>query len=60
MQPVLLTIDKISAFVGKAFAWWIVLLTLVIGWEVFSRYVLRAPTSWGFDLALHPGTLLPA
>jgi TRAP-type mannitol/chloroaromatic compound transport system permease small subunit len=51
MQHVLLTIDKISAFVGKAFAWSIVLLTLVIGWEVFARYVLRAPTSWGFDLS---------
>lgn len=51
MQHVLLTIDRISAFIGKAFAWSIVLLTLVIGWEVFARYVLRAPTNWGYDLS---------
>jgi TRAP-type mannitol/chloroaromatic compound transport system permease small subunit len=51
MQHMLLTIDRISAFVGKAFAWSILLLSLVIGWEVFARYVLRAPTSWGFDLS---------
>lgn len=49
MQRVLLTIDRISAFVGKAFAWSIVLLTMVIVYEVFARYVFRAPTGWGFD-----------
>jgi TRAP-type mannitol/chloroaromatic compound transport system permease small subunit len=49
MQRVLLAVDRISAFVGKAFAWAIVLVTLVIGYEVFARYVFRAPTGWGFD-----------
>jgi TRAP-type mannitol/chloroaromatic compound transport system permease small subunit len=49
MQRVLLAVDRISAFVGKAFAWAILVLTLVIGYEVFARYVFRAPTGWGFD-----------
>jgi TRAP-type mannitol/chloroaromatic compound transport system permease small subunit len=49
MQRLLLTIDRISTFVGKAFAWSIMLLTLVIVWEVVARYVFRAPTGWGFD-----------
>jgi TRAP-type mannitol/chloroaromatic compound transport system permease small subunit len=42
-------VDEANTFVGKAFAWSIVLLTLAICYEVFCRYVLRAPTSWGYD-----------
>lgn len=49
MQKILLFIDKISAFVGKAFAWLILGLTGVISWEVFSRYALGAPHAWVFD-----------
>jgi TRAP-type mannitol/chloroaromatic compound transport system permease small subunit len=49
MQRALLTIDRISTWVGKAFAWTIVIVTLVIVYEVFARYVFRAPTLWGFD-----------
>lgn len=49
MQRVLLAIDRISTWVGKLFAWSIVLLTLVIVYEVLSRYLFRAPTGWGFD-----------
>lgn len=49
MQKVLLTVDKISTFVGKIFAWLIVSLTFLITWEVFSRYALDAPHDWAFD-----------
>lgn len=49
MQKLLLTIDKISTFVGKTFAWLIVSLTLLITYEVFSRYALDAPHDWAFD-----------
>lgn len=49
MQTFLFTIDRISAFVGKAFAWSILLLTFAISYEVFSRYVLGVPTDWAFD-----------
>jgi TRAP-type mannitol/chloroaromatic compound transport system permease small subunit len=52
MQKLLLTIDKISTFVGQAFSWLIVVLTLMITWEVFSRYALDAPHSWAFDVMI--------
>ena len=49
MQKFLLLIDKVSTLVGQAFSWLIVALTLLISWEVFSRYVLDAPHAWAFD-----------
>jgi TRAP-type mannitol/chloroaromatic compound transport system permease small subunit len=49
MQKLLLTIDKISTFIGQSFSWLIVALTLMISWEVFSRYVLNHPHAWAFD-----------
>ena len=49
MQKILLTVDKISTFVGKVFSWLIVSLTLLITWEVFSRYALDHPHDWAFD-----------
>lgn len=44
-------IDALSAWVGKAFGWLIVVLTLGVSYEVFVRYVLRAPTTWAFDFS---------
>ena len=44
-------IDTLSTWVGKAFAWLILVLTLGISYEVFVRYVLRAPTTWAFDFS---------
>ena len=52
MQKLLLTIDKISTFVGQAFSWLIVSLTLLISWEVFSRYALDRPHAWAFDVMI--------
>lgn len=49
MQKILLFIDKLSTFVGQAFSWLIVALTLLISWEVFSRYALDNPHAWAFD-----------
>jgi len=49
MQKLLLFIDKISAFVGHTFSWLIIGLTLLISWEVFSRYALDRPHAWAFD-----------
>jgi len=49
MQKLLLTVDKMSTWVGHAFSWLIVGLTLFISWEVFSRYALDAPHAWAFD-----------
>ncbi len=50
MQNLLLTIDKISTWIGQFFSWLIVALTFMISWEVFSRYVLDAPHPWAFDV----------
>ena len=52
MQKLLLAIDKVSTFVGQTFAWFIVALTLMISWEVFSRYVLDTPHPWAFDVMI--------
>jgi TRAP-type mannitol/chloroaromatic compound transport system permease small subunit len=58
MQKLLLFIDKVSTFVGRAFSWLIVVLTLFISWEVFSRYALDAPHAWAFDaMIMMYGTL---
>ena len=52
MQKILLFVDKVSTFVGRAFSWLIVVLTLFISWEVFSRYALDAPHAWAFDVMI--------
>lgn len=51
LENFLLFIDRLSAGVGKAFGWCIVIMTLGTCYEVFMRYVLRAPTDWAFDMA---------
>ena len=52
MQKLLLFIDRLSTWVGQAFSWIIVLLTLHVTWEVFSRYVLDSPHAWAFDVMI--------
>ena len=52
MQKLLLSVDKFSTFVGQAFSWLIVSLTLLISWEVFSRYVMEHPHAWAFDVMI--------
>jgi TRAP-type mannitol/chloroaromatic compound transport system permease small subunit len=49
MNRSLLFVDEISTWVGKAFAWCIVLLTAAMTYEVVARYLFRAPTEWAFD-----------
>lgn len=49
MQSLLFAVDRLSTFVGRLFAWAIVLLTLLVSWEVFSRYVLNEPHAWALD-----------
>jgi TRAP-type mannitol/chloroaromatic compound transport system permease small subunit len=50
VQRLLYIIDGISTWVGKAAAWLIIILMMVVCIEVFKRYILNAPTSWIFDL----------
>lgn len=52
MNKLLYFVDRVSTWIGHAFAWLILALTLQISWEVFSRYVLNAPNQWAFDLMI--------
>ncbi len=49
MQKLFLTVDRVSTFIGQFFSWLVVGLTALIGYEVFSRYVLNSPHAWAFD-----------
>jgi TRAP-type mannitol/chloroaromatic compound transport system permease small subunit len=51
MTRFLFFIDSLSTWVGKAFAWLILVLTFGVSYEVFVRYVLGAPTTWAFDMS---------
>ena len=51
MNQFLFFIDRLSEWMGKAFAWCILVLAFATTYEVFVRYVLRAPTSWAFDIS---------
>ena len=58
MQELLLFVDKVSTWVGQAFSWFIVALTVHITWEVFARYALGSPRAWAFDaMIMMYGTL---
>ena len=52
MQKLLLAVDRLSTWIGQAFAWLIVLLTLQISWEVFARYVLNDPADWALNVQI--------
>jgi len=49
VQRWLYTADRISTWAGKAMAWLIIALMLMVCVEVFKRYILNIPTSWIFD-----------
>ena len=49
MQSLLLRVDRLSTWLGQLFAWLIIGLTLMITWEVFSRYALNSPHDWALD-----------
>lgn len=49
MSSLLLAVDRLSTFVGKLGSWSILILTFAVCYEVFSRYLLGAPTDWAFD-----------
>jgi TRAP-type mannitol/chloroaromatic compound transport system permease small subunit len=52
MQKLMLLTDRISTFVGKATAWLIVALMLMVCWDVFRRYVLNEPSAWISELSV--------
>jgi TRAP-type mannitol/chloroaromatic compound transport system permease small subunit len=52
MQKALLAVDRLSTWLGQLFAWAIILLTVMISWEVFSRYALGNPHAWMLDVQI--------
>lgn len=52
MQKLLLAVDRLSTLIGKVFAWTALVLTLMISWEVFSRYVMNQPHAWMLDFQI--------
>ena len=51
MDRVVFFINKLSMWIGHAFAWCILVLTFAVSYEVFVRYALRDPTAWAFDVS---------
>jgi TRAP-type mannitol/chloroaromatic compound transport system permease small subunit len=51
MMKLILAIDRFNAALGKAFGWYILILTFGTSYEVFVRYVLNNPTIWAYDLS---------
>ena len=50
MEKFVHAIEGLSVWVGRAFGWCILILTLSVSYEVFVRYVLNSPTVWAFDM----------
>lgn len=44
------SVEGLNVWIGRAFGWCILILTLSVSYEVFVRYVLNAPTVWAFDM----------
>jgi len=52
MQQLLLAVDRLSTWLGQLFSWLIVVLTVLITYEVFSRYVLNNPHDWNLNVQI--------
>ncbi len=50
LEKIVYAIEGLSVWIGRAFGWCILILTLSVSYEVFVRYVLNAPTVWAFDM----------
>lgn len=52
LERTVYTIEGLSVWIGRAFGWCILILTLAVAYEVFVRYVLNAPTVWSLDMQI--------
>lgn len=51
MTKIVYAIENMSIWVGRAFGWCILILTLAVSYEVFVRYMPQfKPTVWAFDM----------
>ena len=51
MYRFITTVDRLNAGIGKAFGWYILILTFGVSNEVVVRYVRHTPTNRAYDLA---------
>ena len=51
IEKLLHAVESFSTWIGKAFAWLIVALMLMVCVEVFKRYIMNMPTAWVFDVS---------
>jgi TRAP-type mannitol/chloroaromatic compound transport system permease small subunit len=42
-------IDRLSEWLERIISWMVPMMTFVIMWEVFARYLFRAPTTWAHE-----------
>ncbi len=50
MTKLVYWIESLNIWVGRAFGWCILILTLSVTYEVVVRYAFNAPTVWAFDM----------
>ena len=50
MKSIIHSIESLSVWVGRAYGWCILILTLSVCYEVVVRYIFNAPTVWAFDM----------
>lgn len=51
IRAIVKAIDALSEATATLIVWLVLVLTAIIGFEIFSRYVLNQPTKWVFDLS---------
>ncbi len=51
MRAYINVVDSVSTAIGKAFGWYILIMTFGTSYEVFVRYVLNNPTIWAYDMS---------
>ncbi len=49
MIPIIHFIDRISIWTGKLASWLLLVLTGIVCYEVYMRYVLSRPSAWAYD-----------
>lgn len=51
IEKIIKMIDRISDVSGRWISWFVLVFTLMLGYEVAARYVFNSPTVWAFDLS---------
>ena len=54
----LLAVEKLNSWMAVVSSWTLLAMTLIVGFEVVSRYVFNAPTIWAWDVNVQLMVLL--